>query len=294
MKSVGTYALSVLLVVIRAAFGGETISIVLSSDHERRSPACHACKNNDFSSHLIRLATIVRRLKQDEIFAVDTGNVRLSAATSGSEQSMVVLAYNKADYDAVNLSYRDFRRGRTQTLRMLGTARFAAVSANLVDSENGKTLAKPFVVKEEGSSRVAFVGVTQRPAALDVLPHLKKQLSGIHIRPPTEALKEWLPAAKAAADHVILLYYGTPAGLWPLFEEFGNDVDAILVGGTYSTYLPKDTKPPIVSTRQRGRTLAVLRMTGPPGNVTATVQQLPIEPSIKPDPEMKKLLGAFK
>jgi hypothetical protein len=47
-------------------------------------------------------------------------------------------------------------------------------------------------MRKIGSLKIAMIGVTQRPAGLDYLPHLKHQLAGIRIQPPLEVLAHWL------------------------------------------------------------------------------------------------------
>jgi len=58
---------------------------------------------------------------------------------------MVAAAYDLLEYDATNVSYRDFHLGKDVTLKLLAGHKFAAVSANLVDEATGKLLFEPYL-----------------------------------------------------------------------------------------------------------------------------------------------------
>jgi 2',3'-cyclic-nucleotide 2'-phosphodiesterase (5'-nucleotidase family) len=222
---------------------------------------------------------------------VDAGNAFFGAESIESRGEVMVCAYDKLGYDAVNLSYRDFRFGKETTLNLLRQAHFAAVSANLLDDQTGSLLAKPYVIKNVGGPRVSLIGVTQSPAGLDYLAHLKEQLAGIRIQPPLEALRQWLPIAKAHSDIIILLFYGSEVGLQPIRDEFAKDVTIILVGGTLPEYLPYQSIPPMIGTYPRGRDVAYAKFELKTREIDVT--QLAIEPTIEPDPEMKRLLANY-
>jgi 2',3'-cyclic-nucleotide 2'-phosphodiesterase (5'-nucleotidase family) len=227
---------------------------------------------------------------------VDAGNSLIGSESLCTQGRVMVAAYNALHYDAVNLCHHDFWFGKAETLALLKEAKFAALSANFLDEENGEPLVKPYVVKETGGRRMAIIGVAQAPAGLDFLPHLKEHLAGIRIQPPVEALAKWLLKAKAESDQVILLYYGSNGGLQTIQDQFGNDLAAILVGGIRPEHLPQNTKPPPIGTSNHGRHLAQVLITqgsgiGSEGSVKVT--QLAVEPTVKPDGEMEKVLAPF-
>jgi 2',3'-cyclic-nucleotide 2'-phosphodiesterase (5'-nucleotidase family) len=227
---------------------------------------------------------------------VDAGNALIGAESLETKGKIMVAAYNAMGYDAVNLCHRDFWFGKAETLALLRDAKFAAISANLLDEDNGEPLVHPYLVKEMGGQRIAIMGVAQAPPGIDFLPHLKEHLAGIHIQPPVEALAKWLPKAKAESDQIILLYYGSPSGLQPIQERFGRDFTAILVGGIRPENIPQNTKPPLVGTSNHGRHLAQVFITQgseirSQGSVKVT--QLAIEPTIKPSADMEKILAKY-
>ena len=63
------------------------------------------------------------------------------------------------------------------------------------------------------------------------LAGLRDQLKGVDIRKHEDALAEWLPKAKAEADRVLVMYYGSGFGLRSIRKKFGDQIDAICIGG---------------------------------------------------------------
>jgi 2',3'-cyclic-nucleotide 2'-phosphodiesterase (5'-nucleotidase family) len=79
---------------------------------------------------------------------VDASNALFGAESLASQGRVVVAAYQVLGYDAVNLSYRDFRRGKAATLALLQDAQFATLSANVLDADTGQPLVQPYIIKQ--------------------------------------------------------------------------------------------------------------------------------------------------
>jgi 2',3'-cyclic-nucleotide 2'-phosphodiesterase (5'-nucleotidase family) len=273
---------------------GNSVDAVLSADTEGHIGPCRDCPHRPGLGGLARRATAIADLRQKTpaLLLLDAGNALYGAESLDSKGAVIVAAYNALGYDAVNLSYRDFHLGKAATLAVLKDAKFAVVSANLLADKSGEPLFRPYLVKKVGDTRVALIGVTAVPAGLDFLPHFKEQLAGVRIQPPVEALAKWLPRAKAESDRVILLYYGSAAGLHPIREKFAVEIAAILVGGARLEHLPADVKT-LVATSQHGRHLALVHSTGTGDAAKVEVTQIAVEPSLKPSAEMEKVLAKF-
>ncbi|MFL5342770.1 MAG: hypothetical protein ACJ8F7_21770 [Gemmataceae bacterium] len=274
----------------------DPINISLTADTEGHVGPCRECPFHPGLGGLTRRATSLARLRkeQPERLLVDAGNALIGAESLESKGQVIVAAYDAMGYDAVNLCHRDFWLGKVATLALLKDAKFAVLSANFLYEGNGELLARPYIVKKVNGQRIALVGVAEPPAGRDFLPHLKEHLAGIRIQPPAEALAKWLPKAKGESDQVILLYYGSAAGLEPIREKFAHDLAAILVGGIRPENLPEDSNPPLVGTSNHGRHLAQVRLSGTGRDAKAEVTQMAIEPTIKPDPEMEKILSKYQ
>jgi 2',3'-cyclic-nucleotide 2'-phosphodiesterase (5'-nucleotidase family) len=290
--------LSLLCSVPSPRGANEECAIALTADSEGHVGPCRECPYHPGLGGLTRRATSLVQLRKEQpnLLLVDAGNALIGSESLASKGQVIVAAYNAMGYDAVNLCHREFWFGKAETLALLKQAKFAAISANLLDEDNGEPLVRPYIVKEIGAQRIAILGVAQAPAGLDFLPHLKEHLAGIRIQPPAEALVKWLPKAKAESDLIVLLYYGSLSGLQPIQERFGRDFTAILVGGIRPENLPQNTNPPLIATSNHGRHLAQVFITqgsGVRSQGSVKVTQLAIEPTIKPSAEMEKVLAKY-
>jgi len=276
----------------------DACAVILAADTEGHVGPCRECPYHPGLGGLTRRATSLAQLRKEQpnLLLVDAGNFLIGSESLDSCGRVIVAAYNAMGYDAVNLCHRDFWFGKAETLALLKEAKFAAVSANLLDEEKGEPLRKPYIVKEIGGHRIAILGVAETPAGIDFLPHLKEHLAGIRIEPPVEALAKWLPKARAESHQIILLYYGSLSGLQPIQEQFGGDITAILVGGIRPENLPQNTRPPLIGTSNHGRHLSQITLyqeSGARSHGSVKVTQLAIEPTIKPSAEMEKVLAKY-
>ena len=293
LVSAGVLAAAMLAAaMLLSAHGVGGITLLLSADTEGQTRPCQTCSIQTAPGGMARRATLVgeRRRRDPSLLLVDAGNAFLGADSVASGGDVIVAAYNALNYDAVNLSYRDFRLGKAQTLKMIRDARFGVVSCNLLDDVTGQLVVRPYVVRQAGAERVAIVGVTERPEARDVLPHLQQQLAGIRVQPPIEALSAWLPKARRESARVVLLFYGSAVGLDAVRQKFGGDLAAILVGGMPSEVLPRDSRPPLVGAAEHGRRLAELRLSA---DGRADVRQVEVDPFLRSDPGMESILNAY-
>ena len=291
-RTAALLALSGWLLAGAACGRGDDVVFLVTADTEGSLSACTSCSAGGGLGDMSRRATLVTTLRRDRpgLLLVDAGNALIGPDSIASGGRVVVAAYGELGYDAVNLSYRDFRLGKAATLALVVAAPFSVVSANLLDETSGRLIAAPFIVKRAGAVRIAFVGLTELPPGVEDLEHIRTQLAGLRVRPPIAALGEWLPRAEAESDRVVLLFYGSPGGLGAVSRRFGARLAAILVGGLRPGDLPQRTSPPTAATTERGTHVACidLRARGP-----ATVVQFPVDGRHRRDPRMLKVLTTF-
>lgn len=265
------------------------VTVVVTSDNEGHVTACGACPTGRGLGGLARRATALRRLRSDhDVLLLDAGNALFGGESLASGGRVIVRAYELLGYDVVHLTPRDFRLGKAHTLELLAGTQFAAVSANLVHEKDGAPLARPYVVRPVDGLRVAVIGVSEEPAGLDYLPHLGRQLQGVRIRPPAEALAEWLPKANSEADRVVLLYYGSQRGLAALRRVVGDGVAVICAGGVRPEQVPPAGVPPVVAATEHGKHLTKTCLTD--GRV-APVELIPLDDAVAADPTFERRLA---
>jgi len=285
-------AAALLAAALHAVQGSSGVTLLLSADTEGQVTPCATCSIQTAPGGLARRASLVAdwRTRDPSLLLVDAGNAFIGVDSVASGGRIIVAAYAALEYDAVNLTYRDFRLGKASALAMIRDATFPVVSCNLVDEATGQLVARPFVVRQAGAGRIAIVGVTERPGSADLLPHLARELAGIRVRPPVEALAEWLPRARREAGRVVLLFYGSASGLAAVRQTFGGDLAAVLVGGIPAEALPSDGRPPVAGTAEHGRRVAEVRLL-PEGGVR--VRQIEVAPSLKGDPKTEGILKSY-
>lgn len=265
---------------------------LVTADTEGHVRPCRSCPTKVALGGMARRATLVAavRAREPNLLLLDAGNCLFGADSFDNRGQVIVAAYGAMKYDAVNLSYRDFRLGMPRTMELLRGAAFDAVSANLLDQRTDKPLVMPYVVKcHVDGRRIAILGLTDPPAGWEQIPELKRQLAGVRIVSSQQALAKWLPKAAAESDRVILLYYGSAAGLAPVRADAGNRVAAIAVGGAMDVEdLPGAV--PLAAPEKHGKSIAELTWpdTGP-----AVLQEISVSPKVPPDSRMQRLLDEY-
>ena len=271
-----------------------TLSLLLTADTEGHVDPCVQCPMHAGDGGLARRATAVAQARSvsPRPLLLDAGNSLFGSDSFESDGKVIATAYNALQYDAVNLSYRDFHSGKARTLELIQSSKANFLSANLVDEATGNLLALPFIVKDSGGSKVALIGLTLPPAGVAQLPHMKRQLAGITFRAPADALAEWLPKARAESPRIILLYYGPVAALREIRARFGKQLMAICVGGIGDDQLPSDTLTPMLRAEEHGRSMTSVQISGD-DKPKLIVARIPLDPSVALDPDMLKTLAPF-
>jgi curli biogenesis system outer membrane secretion channel CsgG len=285
----------ILMIPVLLAFGSpaladDAVDVVLTSDTEGHVEPCNGCPGRKGLGGLARRATLLRALRTEApaLIAVDAGNALFGAGSLGSEGRVMSAAYAELGYAALNLSYRDFRLGKEVCLARISGLPF--VSANIRDSASGELLCQPYRIVEAGSQKLAFVGLSARPAGLKVLKHLRRQLAGVRIDPPRQALEATIDDASKAADSVILLYYGGAEAIAGLCAGLESKLAAVFVGGTKPDQLPETSAVPTVAALGHGRELALASLDQ--GKLGRSA--MAVEPGLAEDPAMNEVLAKYR
>jgi len=281
------WALSALALACTHTQSIESVTLLATGDTQGKISPCNTCGGERRLGGLARRATLVDDARAaSPTLLVDAGNALLGTESFASAGAVIAVAYEALCYDAVNLGYRDFRLGKQATLDALSVADIPAVSANLYHAGGEERLFAPFVVVERGGRNWAFVGVTEPPANWRDIPHLARQLDGVHVHPAREALSAVLPDAGAASDEVVLLHYGSAVGARRLADEFvGTSVLCVVTAGD----LPI-AEWPVVSTYEQGKRLTRLVL-GPEG--VAVEVPIDLVPEIMPSALLQAAIAPF-
>ncbi len=207
-------------------------SMVVTSDLEGRLLPCAACPAASGYPGLARIASGIAdlRSRHTDLLFVDAGNALMGSDSAATRGALAAEALMRLRPDAMNISHRDFRFGAARLLEVLAESGLPAVSAN-VRAADGARLFEPFRTVRG----TPVVGLTEPPAGMAFLPHLRQQLDGVEIVDPAAALRELAPRLPGSGP-VVLLYYGGPRGASDLAkvaaEVFaGREVRMGLSGG---------------------------------------------------------------
>jgi len=263
-----------------------------------------------------RRATLIRRLKAragaTPVLVIDAGDTSTRGPLITEYEGVdEVEAMNALGVDMAAVGNNEFKlrdgvdshdaTGAQAALqRLVHRARFPWLCANATDA-NGAPLpgVQPFVVRQFGPLRVAFLGLTTI-ASKDYA-----QVKGLVIGDPVEAAKVWIPRARAEADVVVAVtHLGVDEDHRLVRETRG--IDAV-VGGHSHTFLyqPAVEKnldgvdTPIVQDGEFGVRLGEMHLTfegdaaGGWKLASFTDRLAPVDANVRPDPALAALAQRY-
>jgi len=144
-----------------------------------------------------------------DILLLDTGNLlfRKPPQTETKRRDallrvdLLIQSYNEIGYDVVNVGEKDLMMGFKFLSEVSSKAKFSFVSTNLVDKKTGKSVFKPYVIKEVAGLRIGIVGLLDDQFNLT----LQEKDPGLNITEPFSALKAAMKGLKEYCDLIVVL-----------------------------------------------------------------------------------------
>ena len=101
------------------------------------------------------------KLKEtDNVLLVDAGDaVQGDSVGSLTHGEYIIDIMNEVGYDVAVPGNHEFDYGMDQFLKLVEKSKASYVCSNFIDTRNGKTVLDPYVIKEVGGKKVAFVGI---------------------------------------------------------------------------------------------------------------------------------------
>ena len=168
------------------------------------------------------------------IMLLEAGNFLFGPDLDHENSDRIGMAYQQLQYDAINLGVSDFSQGVSFIQNLANTYNLPVVSANIYRSNQGGRAFEPYRIVDMDRQKIAVIGLTEPPITRSFLPYPDAQLDGVEIKPLESALTEILSEVYNKADHVILLYAGSPKGLTKIRSilQEANHVDIMVAAGT--------------------------------------------------------------
>lgn len=201
-------------------------------------------------------------------------------------------------YDAVTLGNHEFDFGAEKMKELLAAAGLPIADCNLYDCETGKRVYVPYILKDCGSRRLAFVGVTT-PSTLETESYAfydEKGVQTYHLCKDslyTVVQRNVNAARKAGADYVIVLAHlgespDTINGFSHGLLAATNGIDLLLDGHSHSVVTNtsvknKDGKEvPIAQTGSLFANIGIARITST-GDISTSLfnDSIPLTPGMR-------------
>jgi 5'-nucleotidase len=238
-----------------------------------------------------RMATVLERLRaRHQYFAfVSAGDlVGASPLASGYfNDEPTIEALNSLGLDLNGVGNHEFDRGRFELLRLqaggcpeggcksglpFGGAKFGFLAANVVVSDNGKTLFPPYAIREFGGVKVAFIGVTLKGTPAILSP---KAVAGLAFHDEVETVNRLVPELKRAGIEaiVVLIHQGgfqrggpndcseLRGPIIDIVRHFDRAVDVVISGHTHQAYVCRIEGRLLTSAGSFGRALTAIELT---------------------------------
>jgi 2',3'-cyclic-nucleotide 2'-phosphodiesterase (5'-nucleotidase family) len=145
------------------------------------------------------------------VLVVDSGDLfsKFSADSDGEKGLMkariIGRAYRQMGAAAVNVGCLDLLQG-LDFLRQESAQGLPILSANLLDPSTKAPIFPPYLIKEVGGVRIAFIGVLPPESGPEISPAIRAANEGkILIGDPIEAAREAMQKLQGKADLIVLL-----------------------------------------------------------------------------------------
>lgn len=188
-----------------------------------------------------RRAAMIRQMKgaaESPVLVMDAGDVFTRGPLADLKGVPDFAVMNAVPYDVMTLGNNEFKgasglEGQRIMLDRIKQARFAVVSANVVDQATGKTIVPPYKIFRLGALKVGVFGLTaQRVAGYE-------QAKGLEIRDPLTTAKKITAELEGKANLIVALtHIGYPKDLELAATVPGIDV---IIGGDSHTWLFEPT-----------------------------------------------------
>jgi 2',3'-cyclic-nucleotide 2'-phosphodiesterase / 3'-nucleotidase / 5'-nucleotidase len=169
--------------------------------------------------------TSVRLDAGDEMQGTPLSNLTYGRAT--------IDAFNALGIDAAAIGNHEFDWSVDTLLARMRDARYKFVSANITDAAGTArpAWAEPWTLVTRGGAKIAVIGLTTRSTPTTTAP---RNVRGLAFGDGAQAIRRYLPAARAAADFVIVAAHEGSGAILDVARRLDSaSVDLIVAGHTH-------------------------------------------------------------
>lgn len=159
---------------------------------------------------IARISTIVERTRAETrtpVVLADSGDTTYGYTdlTKPFHGASTVAALNAMGYVAMEPGNHEFQWHSVDTLRNHKESQFPWICANLVDAKTGKLFLPPYVIRNIGGVRVAFIGLITQLLDQHPAPYVGAQELGVKVIPGAEVAAKLVPELRKQADIIVVL-----------------------------------------------------------------------------------------
>jgi 2',3'-cyclic-nucleotide 2'-phosphodiesterase (5'-nucleotidase family) len=219
-------------------------------------------------------------------------SVRLDAGDEMQGTPLSNLTYGRATIDALNalgidaaaIGNHEFDWSVDTLLARMRDARYKFVSANITDAAGTArpVWAEPWTLVTKGGAKIAVIGLTTRSTPTTTAP---RNVRGLAFGDGAQAIRRYLPAARAAADFVIVAAHEGSGAIFDVARQLDSaSVDLIVAGHTHQRMDTTVHGIPVVEAGSSGGAVAVVDFVRTRGRREVRAQLVtPYADQVKPD-----------
>ena len=206
----------------------------------------------------------------------------------------VIATMNALGIDAAAIGNHEFDWSIDTLLARMQDARYKFLSANITDSVGSARpdWALPWTVVTKNGVKIAVIGLTTVTTPTTTVP---RNVRGLAFGNGAQAIRRYLPAARAAADFVIVAAHEGSGAIFDVARGLDSaSVDLIVAGHTHQRIDTTVNGIPIVEPGSSGRDIAVVdfvRVGGTHREVRARLVT-PYADAVRPDIDLAGALAA--
>ena len=237
------------------------------------------------------------RLAKDcgcSVVRVDAGDeMQGTPASNFAYGRPMIAAFNASAIDAAAIGDHELDWGVDTLRARVREARYQFVSANLTDTAGRvPDWVEPWTLITRGGARVAIIGLTTTTTPANTRP---RNVGGLVFGDLTTAVRRVLPAARAAADFVVVVAHAGDTEILDLARGLDSaSVDLLVAGHTHQLVDTLVHGIPIVQAGTSGQAIAVvdfIRRAGGLGRQVRARLKTPWADSVTPDPALANELS---
>jgi 2',3'-cyclic-nucleotide 2'-phosphodiesterase (5'-nucleotidase family) len=205
----------------------------------------------------------------------------------------VIEAMNALEIDAAAIGNHEFDWSVDTLRARMRDAHYRFLSANITDSSGAARpdWALPWTLVTKNGVKIAVIGLTTVSTPTSTAP---RNVRGLAFGNGAEAIRRYLPAARAAADFVIVTAHEGSGAIIDVARGLDSgSVDLIVAGHTHQRMDTTVNGIPIVEAASSGRTIAVVDFVRVGGTRREVRAQLvtPFADEVRPNADLAQTLG---